>query len=62
MKNQKIRIYANEKNVYLWEIAMKLNLNDGNFSRRLRTELSESEQSKIMFIIDQIAREKESAI
>ena len=58
MKNQHIKDYAKSKNVYLWEIAMKLNINDGNFSRRLRKELSDEESSKIMHLIDVISKEK----
>lgn len=59
MTNQKIRDYAKKKNVYLWEIAKKLNLYDCNFSRKLRTELSKDEATKIINIIDEIARKKE---
>lgn len=62
MTNQKIRDYASEKRVRLWQIAMKLNINDGNFSRKLRKELSDEESSKIMFFIDEIAREKETEL
>lgn len=36
MFNKKIRTYAKEKNVYLWQIADELNITDGNFSRKLR--------------------------
>ena len=52
--NQKIRSYAKEKGVLLWEIAERVGVNDGNFSRRLRRELPEDEQQKIMQIIDEI--------
>ena len=41
MFNKKIRTYAKEKNVYLWQIADELNITDGNFSRKLRRELPE---------------------
>ena len=41
---------------------MKLGINDGNFSRKLRKELSKEETSKIMHYIDEIAREKESEV
>jgi len=58
MNNKDIKEYARSKNVYLWEIAMKLNINDGNFSRRLRKELSDEESSKIMHLIDEISKEK----
>lgn len=62
MNNKKIREYASSKKVYLWQIAMKLGINDGNFSRKLRKELSAEESSKIMHYIDEIAREKESEV
>ena len=62
MTNKKIRDYASQKSVYLWQIAMKVGISDGNFSRKLRKELSAEESSKIMHYIDEIAREKESEV
>lgn len=62
MANKKIKEYASQKSVYLWQIAMKLHINDGNFSRKLRKEFSDEETSKVMHLIDEIAREKESEI
>lgn len=59
MKNKEIRDYANAKNVKLWQIAAKLGINDGNFSRKLRFELSEDEKEKIKAIIHEIAAERE---
>lgn len=59
MKNKEIRDYANAKNVKLWQIAAKLGINDGNFSRKLRFELSEDEKEKIKVIINEIAAERE---
>ena len=58
MFNTKIRTYAKEKNVYLWQIADELNITDGNFSRKLRRELPEKEQKEVMQIIDRIAGEQ----
>ncbi len=52
--NQKIRNYAKSKGVLLWEIAEIIGVNDGNFSRKLRRELSNEEQARIMRIIDEI--------
>ena len=62
MKNVKIREAAKQAGVYLWEIAERFGCNDGNFSRKLRRELPEDEQKKIMFIIADIAREKKGAV
>lgn len=62
MKNQEIRQRAKEKGVKLWEIAEKLNINDGNFSRKLRKEFSAEEKARIFNIIDEIVKEhKENA-
>ena len=58
--NNDIRNYAKEKGVLLWEIAEKLNINDGNFSRKLRKELSEDEKDEIIIIINTIADQKEA--
>ena len=59
MTNAKIRAYAKEKNVRLWEIANVLNINDGNFSRKLRKEFSKEQTSEIISIIDRISEKKE---
>lgn len=55
--NQKIREAAKEKGVALWRIAEKLGINDGNFSRKLRHELADEEQQRILNIIDELAKE-----
>ena len=44
MYNQEIREVAKSNGVKLWQIAYKLGLTDGNFSRKLRKELSETEK------------------
>lgn len=59
MTNKKIRTYAEDKNVYLWQIAKKLEITDSTLSRRLRNEFSKEETSKIISIIDEIAKECE---
>lgn len=57
MCNEDIRKYANERNVHLWQIASKLGINDGNFSRRLRSELPEEKKTEIKKIVDALAAE-----
>lgn len=59
MKNKDIREAAKQAGVCLWEIAERLGMNDGNFSRKLRKELSGQEKEKIMEIINEVAKEKE---
>lgn len=56
--NQKIREKAATLRVKLWEVADAYGLSDGNFSRKLRRELPEDEQQRILSIIEQIARER----
>ena len=57
MKNQAIRQAAKIRGVRLWMIAERLNINDGSFSRKLRRELPEDEQRRILAIIDELATE-----
>lgn len=59
--NKDIRQHAKTKGVLLWEVAERLNINDGNFSRKLRKELPKNEKTEIIGIIDSIALEKNAA-
>ena len=56
--NKDIREYAKNNDIPLWRIASKLGINDGNFSRKLRTELSENKKAEIKAIIDELAAEQ----
>ena len=55
MNNMDLRDYAKSQGVKLWQIAEKLNINDGNFSRKLRKELPDQEKKKIIMIVDEVA-------
>lgn len=57
MANAKIREAAARAGVRLWQIAARLNINDGNFSRKLRVELPDGEQKRILKIIDELSEE-----
>lgn len=54
MSNTEIRRKAKENGVHLWRIADALGITDGNFSRKLRKELSEAEKEQIFKIIDDL--------
>lgn len=56
MCNKDIRDYAEKQNVRLWQIANKLGINDGNFSRKLRAELPEDKKTEIFKIIDELSK------
>lgn len=55
MENKKIREEARNCGVKLWQIAERLGINDGNFSRKLRRELPAAEQERIIAVIHNIA-------
>lgn len=55
MCNKDVREYAKKHNVKLWQIANKLGINDGNFSRKLRVELTEDKKREIYKIIDELS-------
>lgn len=56
MANEDVKAKAKEQNVKLWEIAYKLGINDGNFSRKLRLELPSDEKKKILSIIHELSK------
>ena len=53
--NTDIREAANASAVRLWQIAERLGITDGNFSRKLRKELSAEEKAEIYAIIAQLS-------
>lgn len=57
--NMEIRNAAKREGVRLWQVAERVGVNDGNFSRKLRRELPSDEQEKILTIINELAAERE---
>ncbi len=53
-RNRDIKQEAKAAGARLWQIAQRLGLTDGNFSRKLRYELSETEKARIMAIIEDL--------
>ena len=43
-----------------WEVAYAMNMQDSNFSRRLRKPFSESEVTEIKEVIDKLSASKEA--
>lgn len=58
MCNTDIKEYARQKKVKLWQVAMAMDMQDSNFSRKLRVELSQEEKQRIKDIIDKLASEQ----
>lgn len=57
MRNSDIRQEIKSAGLRLWQIAEALGMQDSNFSRRLRHELSEAEKAKIRKIIAELSKE-----
>ena len=53
--NEELRNYAKNNGVKLWQIADKFGISDGNFSRKLRKELSTEDYNKFIKFVDEIA-------
>lgn len=60
--NRDIKELAKSKGVKLWQIANKLGICDGNFSRKLRYELPLYEKQQILNIIENLSIEKQSSV
>ena len=58
MKNKIIRERAAIRGVKLWEIAARIGCSDTTFSKKLRQELPEVEQERILGLIDLIVAER----
>lgn len=56
--NKDIKELAKSKRVKLWQIANKLGICDGNFSRKLRYKLPLYEKRQILNIIENLSIEK----
>ena len=56
MRNIEIRHEIAAAGLRHWQIAEKFGLNDGNFSRKLRHELSDADKAKIRGIIADLSK------
>lgn len=57
--NQDIRQLLQEKRIYYWEVAQKIGITDGYFSKKLRSELPPDEKDRIRGIINQISENRQ---
>ena len=55
----KIRDRAKNSGVRLWQIADAIGIQESMFSKKLRNELPEDEQERILAIIDKLAKERQ---
>lgn len=59
MYNLDIRKAIEDSDFKYWQVANKLKMTDGNFSRLLRVELDESNKNKILNAIKELKEERE---
>ena len=59
MYNLDIRKAIESNNFKYWQVANKLKMTDGSFSRLLRVELDESNKNKILNAIKELKEERE---
>lgn len=58
MHNLDIRKAIESSNFKYWQVANKLKMTDGNFSRSLRNELDEHKKNKILKAIEELMEER----
>ena len=58
--NDDVKKVIHDSNFKFWQIAQRLSCNDGNFSRKLRKELSKEEKEKIIEIISDLKKEEKN--
>lgn len=59
MANEIIREELKEKKVYQWELAHALGISEQTMVRRMRFEMDEDEQWRLLALINEIAMHKE---
>lgn len=59
--NKDIRELAKNNNVFMWEIAKKINLSEFTLSRHMRDEMTNEEKEQMYLAIYEIVQEREKA-
>ena len=57
MANEHIKSLIKANNLYFWQVAAEIGLNDGNFSRMLRRELSPDKKLIVEQAIEALSKE-----
>ena len=57
MANEQIKSLIKANNLFFWQVAEKIGLNDGNFSRMLRRELSPDKKLIVEQAIEALSKE-----
>lgn len=60
MANEHIKSLIKANNLYFWQVAAEIGLNDGNFSRMLRRELSPDKKLIVEQAIEALCKESKN--
>ena len=58
MTNMELRFFMREKGVHQYEVAQKMGISQSLLSRRMHTEMDDSDKKKIEEIVKEIARKR----
>lgn len=58
MNNEQLRAVMRENNIYMWQVAKKLNVYETSFSKWFREELSEERKQQVLSAIEEIKLER----
>lgn len=59
MNNLELRKAIETSNLKYWQVANKLGMTDGNFSRMLRIELTKENKERVLNAINELKEERE---
>ncbi len=58
MNNQEIRAVMRDNNIYMWQVAKKLNIYETSFCKWFREELSEERKQQVLSAIKEIKSDR----
>lgn len=58
MSNEKIRAMMRENNIFMWQVAKKLNVYETSFSKWFREELTAERKQLVMSAIEEIIADR----
>lgn len=61
MSNQKIKEMMKQNNIYMWQVAKKLNVNETSFCKWFREPLSEQRKQQILSAVNEIINTRQHA-
>ena len=62
LANQKVRMQARKAGIPLWMLADALDISEPTMTRKLRRELPDSEQVRLLSVIEQLAADRQEVL